>query len=76
MKKYTDGKSIYYVSGLLGDNQYAVCKKAIGSKSLGNHRYRARTNKVVSVVSTADEAQKYLNQLAQKKEWNEFEETV
>lgn len=46
--KYTDGKNIYYVSGLLGDNQYAVCKKAIGSKSLGNHRYRARTNKVVS----------------------------
>ena len=24
---YTDGKYIYYVSGLLGDNQYAVCKK-------------------------------------------------
>lgn len=71
--KYTDGKNIYYVSGLLGDNQYAVCKKAIGSKSFGNHRYRSRTNKV---VSTADEAQKYLNQLAQEKEWNEFEETV
>lgn len=68
--KYTDGKYVYYVSGLLGDNQYAVCKKAIGSKSLGNHRYRARTNKV---VSTADEAQKYLDQLAQEKEWNEFE---
>lgn len=72
-RKYTDGKYVYYVSGLLGDNQYAVCKKAIGSKSLGNHRYRARTNKV---VSTADEAQKYLDQLAQEKEWNEFEETV
>ena len=68
--KYTDGKYVYYVSGLLGDNQYAVCKKAIGSKSLGNHRYRARTNKV---VSTDEEAQKYLDQLAQEKEWNEHE---
>lgn len=68
--KYTDGKYVYYVSGLLGDNQYSVCKRVINSKSMGNHRYRARTNKV---VATADEAQKYLDQLAQEKEWNEFE---
>ena len=45
---YTDGKYIYYVSGLLGDNQYAVCRKEIGSKSLGKHKYKRSSNKVVS----------------------------
>ena len=69
MKKYTDGKSIYYVSGLLGENHYAVCKKTIGSTALGNHKYRARTNKV---VPTAKEAQAYLDKLAVEKEWTEF----
>lgn len=39
--KYTDGKYVYYVSGLLGDKQYSVCKRAINSKSLGNHRWQS-----------------------------------
>lgn len=63
---YTDGKYIYYVSGLLGDNQYAVCRKEIGSKSLGNHKYKSSSNKV---VSTKGEAQDYLDRLASKKKW-------
>ena len=29
MINYTDGRYIYYVSALLGENQYAVCKKAV-----------------------------------------------
>lgn len=63
---YTDGKYIYYVSGLLGDNQYAVCKKEIGSKSLGNHKYKSSSNKV---RTTPGEAQDYLDRLAQRKKW-------
>ena len=68
--KYTDGRYIYYVSALLGENQYAVCKKAIDSKSVGNHKYKCRTNKV---VSTAKEAQEYLNKLAKDKKWDVYE---
>lgn len=49
--KYTDGKYVYYVSGLLGNEQYSVCKRAINSKSLGNHRYRGKNNKVVHYQS-------------------------
>lgn len=68
--KYTDDRYIYYVSALLGENQYAVCKKTIGSKSVGNHKYKSRTNKV---VSTAKEAQEYLNKLAKDKKWDVYE---
>lgn len=68
--KYTDGRYIYYVSALLGENQYAVCKKTIGSKSIGNHKYKSRTNKV---VSTAKKAQEYLNKLAKDKKWDVYE---
>jgi hypothetical protein len=64
--KYTDGKYVYYVSGLLGNEQYSVCKRAINSKSLGNHRYRGKNNKV---VSTFKEAQEYLDLLALNKKW-------
>ena len=64
--KYTDGRYIYYVSALLGENQYAVCKKTIGSKSIGNHKYKSRTNKVVK-------AQEYLNKLAKDKKWDVYE---
>ena len=61
--KYTDGKYVYYVSGLLGDNQYAICKKLVGSKALGNHIYKIKTNKV---VDTFEKAQDFLDLLA----WN------
>lgn len=27
--KYTDGKNIYYVSGILGENNFAVCKESL-----------------------------------------------
>ncbi|WP_317405270.1 hypothetical protein [Megamonas funiformis] len=50
MTIYTDGRYIYYVSALLGENQYAVCKKMIGSESVGNHKYKSRTNRVVSTA--------------------------
>lgn len=70
MTNYTDGRYIYYVSALLGENQYAVCKKAIDSKSVGNHKYRSNTNKV---VSTAKEAQAYLDKLASNKKWDVYE---
>lgn len=71
MRKYTDGKCIYYVSKLLGDNQYAVCKKDIGSNKMGIHKYRNSSNKV---VETAEQAQKYLDSLAKKKNWSETHE--
>ena len=67
--KYTDGQYVYYVSGLLGDKQYSVCKRAINSKPLGNHRYRAKDNKV---VCTFKEAQEYLDLLAWNKRWIEY----
>ena len=56
--KYTDGKYVYYVSKLLGDNQYSVCKRAI--------------NKNNKVVSTFKEAQEYLDLLAWNKRWIEY----
>ena len=65
--KYTDGKYVYYLSkDDQGNEQYSVCKRAINSKSLGNHRYRAKNNKV---VSTFKEAQEYLDLLALNKKW-------
>ena len=66
MVKYTDGKYIYYVSALLGNKKYAVCKKEIGSKNFGNHKYKSSSNKV---RTTPGEAQDYLDRLAQKKKW-------
>lgn len=71
MVKYTDGIFIYYVSALLGDNKFAVCKKEIGSKKHGNHKYKSSSNKV---VSTAGEAQDYLDRLAERKKWEEYVE--
>lgn len=68
--KYTDGRYIYYVSALLGENQYAVCKKDVNSQSVGHHKYRSNTNKV---VSTAKEAQEYLDKLASNKKWDAYE---
>lgn len=70
MTIYTDGRYIYYVSALLGENQYAVCKKMIGSESVGNHKYKSRTNKV---VNTAKKAQAYLDKLASNKKWDAYE---
>lgn len=70
MTNYTEGRYIYYVSALLGENQYAVCKKAINSEAIGNHKYRSNTNKV---VSTAKEAQAYLDKLASNKKWDVYE---
>lgn len=67
--KYTDGKYIYYVSALLGKNKYSVCKKDINSKTTGNHKYKSSNNKV---VSRAEEAQKYLCELASGKKWVEY----
>lgn len=67
--KYTDGKYIYYVSGVLGENNFAVCKKEINSKSIGNHKYKSSANKI---VHTEGEAQSYLDRLAQKKGWEEY----
>ncbi len=66
MTKYTDGNYVYYVSGLLGDNQYAVCKKPNLKKTFGNHKYKSNANKV---VNTADEAQEYLDRIADKHGW-------
>lgn len=62
---YTDGKYIYYVSQLLGEN-YAVCRKETGKKIYGNHKYRSSSNKT---VKTPGEAQDYLDRLAQRKKW-------
>lgn len=62
---YTDGKYIYYVSQLLGEN-YAVCRKETGKKIYGNHKYRSSSNRT---VKTPGEAQDYLDRLAQKKKW-------
>ena len=62
---YTDGKYIYYVSQLLGEN-YAVCRKEAGKKTYGNHKYRSSSNKT---VKTPGEAQDYLDRLAQRKKW-------
>lgn len=62
---YTDGKYIYYVSQLLGEN-YAVCRKETGKKIYGNHKYRSSSNKT---VRTPGEAQDYLDRLAQRKKW-------
>ena len=67
--KYTDGKNIYYVSGILGENNFAVCKKAINSKSIGRHKYKSSANKT---VHTAGEAQDYLDRIAEKKGGDEY----
>ncbi|WP_455630939.1 hypothetical protein [Megamonas sp.] len=69
MVKYTDGKYIYYVSALLGDKKYAVCKKEIGAKNFGNHKYKSSANKT---VQTKGEAQDYLDRLAERKGWQEY----
>ena len=69
MIRYTDGKYIYYVSELLGKNNFAVCKKEIGSKSVGNHKYKSSSNKTVSTIG---EAQDYLDRIANKKGWQEY----
>lgn len=64
--EYTDGKFIYYVSPLLGEHKYAVCKKECGKKTYGNHKYKSSANKT---VATPGEAQDYLDRLAEKKGW-------
>lgn len=63
---YSDGKYIYYVSALLGENKFAVCRKEIGKTTFGNHKYKSSSNKT---VSTLGEAQDYLDRLAQRKKW-------
>lgn len=69
--QYTDGKNIYFVHGVLGDSNFAVCVKKIGSDSIGVHKYRSTANKV---VKSEGEAQDYLDQLAIKKGWDEYEQ--
>lgn len=70
MIKYTDGKYIYFVSALLGDN-FAVCQKQIGSTKLGLHKYRSSANKT---VASPGEAQDYLDRIALRKGWDEYDE--
>lgn len=48
-------------------------KKAVNSQSVGHHKYRSNTNKV---VSTAKEAQEYLDKLTSNKKWDAYEWNV
>lgn len=68
---YTDGQFIYFVHALIGDNQFAVCKRKIGSTTMGVHKYRSPINKV---VTTAKEAQECLNNIAKKKNLQKYVE--
>ncbi len=69
LQKFTDGEFIYYAGSVLGENKFAVCKKKIGSKALGVHKYRSNSNKIVQSIA---EAQNYLEKTAHKNGWQLF----
>lgn len=68
---YTDGKNIYFVHALLGNNKFAVCKRQIGADTISVHKYKSPINKV---VETKEEAQEILNYLAQEKNLQKYVE--
>ena len=71
--QYTDGKSIYYVSAIYGSNIFAICKKKIGDRKIGVHRYKGRSN---NPTDTPEIAQERLEELAVKKGWQLYFDEV
>ncbi len=61
-----DNGYVYYVSGLLGENQYAICRKLINDKGMGIHKWRSPCNKI---CTTPDDAQLLLKEQAMKRGW-------
>lgn len=71
--QYTDGENIYYVSALYGSSIFAVCKKQIGKRTFGIHKYKGRGN---IPADTPEAAQERLEELAVKKGWQLFFDEV
>ncbi len=63
--KFMDSNGyVYYVSALLGENQYAICRKLANYKGIGIRKWRSPCNKI---CTTADDAQRLLKEQAIKR---------
>ncbi len=61
---------VYYVSALLGDNQYAICRKLTNDKGLGIHKWHSPCNKI---CKNKFEAEKILKTQALKRRWEKYD---